>query len=581
MENKNKIGRILFVILSLFAFVFPKEVLAANPIESIHITADIQADGSVIIKDHRIFNAEEGTEHYLSLGNLDDSELLDFTVYDENGQPLEDIGEWDVDASFEEKAGKYGVNYVGNEIELCFGLGGYGRREFTVEYHLSNFVKDLEDDHQAFYWQFINPYMDPIDTIQIDVTTNTDYLFENPATRFWAFGHEGGTTEITSEALVMNSGEWFDQSEYVVLLGIFEGAPFQTNSNLSETSESLIEMAMSGATLDGTTYDDYLDGMFDDQSTSSSGIASFIIGAIIRIFGFILIVGTFIGIGSSSKKRNEGKFRTTVSEDQYFRDIPYDGQFIHTQYFLDNEISDWISSFILKWVSEGRLQDSVEEVGLIFKKDKLALIINTEAPSPENKIEARLWAMVLKAAGDDRILSEKEFNRYVRRNLSTFDSWIETVKEDSKDQMEAEGYLEAMTTKVLGIFNQESITITTDGQQLGDHIEAFKNYLVDFSLIHEREVSHVVLWQEMMIWAAYMGIAEEVYDQLKIVNPEIERQMPYSPRTVIMANNFAHSVQSTHSSASSSSSSYSGGGGSSFGGGGGGSFGGGSGGGTR
>jgi uncharacterized membrane protein len=80
-----------------------------------------------------------------------------------------------------------------------------------------------------------------------------------------------------------------------------------------------------------------------------------------------------------------------------------------------------------------------------------------------------------------------------------------------------------------------------------------------------------------------MGIAEEVYEQLKIVNPQIEYQMPYSPQTVIMTHHFARAIQSTQTSAntSSASSSFSGGGGSSFGGGGGGSFGGGSGGGTR
>ena len=81
-----------------------------------------------------------------------------------------------------------------------------------------------------------------------------------------------------------------------------------------------------------------------------------------------------------------------------------------------------------------------------------------------------------------------------------------------------------------------------------------------------------------MVLAAYMGIAEEVYQQLKIVNPQLENDMPYSSQTIIMTHYFANTIQSTQRSANSSSS---GGGGSSFGGGGGGSSGGGSGGGTR
>ncbi len=83
-----------------------------------------------------------------------------------------------------------------------------------------------------------------------------------------------------------------------------------------------------------------------------------------------------------------------------------------------------------------------------------------------------------------------------------------------------------------------------------------------------------------MIWAAYMGLAEEVYEQLKIVNPQVVSELPYSTQTIIMTNYFAHAVQSTLSSANASSS-FSGGGGSSFGGGGGGASGGGFGGGNR
>ena len=96
-------------------------------------------------------------------------------------------------------------------------------------------------------------------------------------------------------------------------------------------------------------------------------------------------------------------------------------------------------------------------------------------------------------------------------------------------------------------------------------------------------MSHVALWQELMVWAAYLGIAEEVYEQLKIVNPRIDYEMPYNAQTITMTHTFGSSIASTQSRANSSSGSGGGGGGggSSGGGGGGGSSGGGSGGGTR
>lgn len=584
MKTLKKMVKILTVILLLLTFALPSAV-QANDIESIQITATIQENGSVIIRDHRVFDAEEGTEHYISLGNMNDSELVSFTVYDENGQPLEDVGTWDVDASFEEKAGKYGINYAGSEMELCFGLGEYGRREFTVEYELTNFIANLQDDHQAFYWQFINSDMDPIENIQIDVLAGNGFEFVNPETRLWAFGHEGGTSEITPNALTMTSGESFDQSDYIVLLGIFTGTPFATTNQRDASSEELIDQSMEGASLDGYNYQDFLDGeITDDNGSSSSGGFN---GFFWTIFAFIQIIAPIALILGFLFTRNrtsfrKTKFKTTVT-DEYYREVPYESNFIETAYLTQSDVSDWISAFILKWVSEGRLVDEVEEVGWLFKKDKLALKIMPDQLSPLNMREQELWSMVQSAAGEDNILSEKEFNRYVKQHISRFNRWTESIPTKSEEVLKEKGYLEITTEKVMGLFNRKSISVTSEGQELGDNIAAFKNYLQDFALVSEREVSHVQLWQDLMVWAAYMGIAEEVYEQLKIANPQFEQQTAYDPHTVMMSRNFGRSIRSTQSSANSSStsSSFSGGGGGSFGGGGGGSSGGGSGGGTR
>ncbi|NLV98690.1 MAG: DUF2207 domain-containing protein, partial [Clostridiaceae bacterium] len=106
---RQRILGILLLSTFLLVFLLPAEVQAQNEIESIQIVAKLQENGSVIIRDHRIFYAEEGTEHYISLGNLGDSDLLSFVVYDENDAALDYEDDWDLDASFSEKAGKYGV----------------------------------------------------------------------------------------------------------------------------------------------------------------------------------------------------------------------------------------------------------------------------------------------------------------------------------------------------------------------------------------------------------------------------------------------------------------------------------------
>ena len=551
---------ILFIAILLLAVFSPAEVYAQNKIESIQIDAYIQENGSVLIRDHRIFDADKGTEHYISLGNLGDSELLSFYVYDENGELLEYAGAWNVDASFAEKAGKYGINKTAGGMELCFGLGAYGRREFTIEYEISNFIRNLTDDHQAFYWQFINRDMDPIANIEIDVKNDLGYEYVYPESRIWGFGHEGGRTEITNNALTFNSSDRFLQSDYVVLLGIFAGAPFSTDYQSNMSSEELIERALAGTS----------GSKEDSRSKAGSVFSSFMMALV-----FLLPIAILISVSAKIPKKQ--KFKPTAA-DSYYREVPYQYHFINTQYFTNSEVSDWIAAFILKWVSEGRLQEQTEVAGLIFKKEKLALRILPQTEQHSHELEDRLWAMLVAAAGEDQILSEKEFNRYVKRNIKVFNSWTEDVVSQSEQQMISGGYLAEYSEKVFKIFTRKRLEITPQGQDLGNKIFSFKNYLKDFSLLEERGVSHVGLWQELMVWAAFMGIAEQVYEQLKIVNPQLESDMPYSSRTIIMTHYFANTVQSTQRSANASSS---GAGGSSFGGGGGGASGGGSGGGTR
>jgi len=297
IKFNSNIKRIVVSLLVFFlAFsLFNNTANAENTIESIDIKAEIQDDGSVIITDHRIFYADEGTEHYVSLGDLADSEVFDFKVFDENGKELEDIGRWDTSGTIEEKAGKSGINYTNDGLELCFGIGQYGRREFTLQYKVTNFVRNLNDDYQAIYWKFINEDLQPLEKATVTITNTKGYEFyysdpssttetylelesknetetstENETTleietdseeeskleletddnalntRLWGFGFRGNTEIQPTQLTSVTEGN-FSQSNYMVVLTIFEGKPFDTNGKFDITSTDLIEKAKQGS----------------------------------------------------------------------------------------------------------------------------------------------------------------------------------------------------------------------------------------------------------------------------------------------------------------------------------------------
>ena len=419
----------------------------------------------------------------------------------------------------------------------------------------------------------INPDMDPTDRITVSVINDFSHLFTKDTTRIWGFGYQG-TTKLEDSKISMDSGENFARSDYMVLLTIFDGKPFATNSQYNYTADSLIEKAMDGATLDGMTYDDFKDGNLDEsfEESSSSGSSNISFFELIKRMPFMIIpfIGSFIPFllaifGISYVARSKGRRKGFKVSDNvtYHRDIPYEGGFHYTKSlsgFLDSDI---ISAFILKWLVEERMEEITETKGLIFKKDVLGLRITGEfSPTDMDQIERKLWTMIISAAGSDGVLSYNEFNKYVSKNISTFNSWTKSIDDTSSRKMLHEGYLSKQKEKFL--FVPYSVNKpTAQGQELIDNIEGFKMYLENFSLMDEREVSNVAIWDEYMIWAAYMGIADKVYEQLKIAIPNFEQQVIYTPNTIYGVNTFGRNAISRQSSANSSSS-FSGGGGSSF-----------------
>ncbi|MGI5948992.1 DUF2207 family protein [Peptoniphilus sp.] len=570
----------------LVLIVITSNVFAEVNMHSIDLEVSLHSDGSASVKETRSFYTDEGTENFISLGNMGETELSDVKVYDESGNLLEKVESWDINKSREEKAHKYGVVDTGDGYEICFGFGDYGEHTFVTEYNLSNFVFNLKDNYQAFYWKFLNDGMNPTERASVRVYNDAGLVYSYPSTRIWGFGYTG-KTEINNDNLYAYTEEPMSSSNYMVLLGIFEGKIFNTSNNQNWTSDELIDEAMVGASpSDGNggnstnaraSEDNYYD---DSQGTSSRHpFFGFIFWPFFSvIFNIIIVFIIFQFIRNINKGSEDIKGRTIDMEElPYYRDIP-DEDFARTYRLVYPEMEDVLSAYILKWVFEKKLKERKDEVGLIFKRDSLSLIIGDKGEF-DNTAEEDLWDMIVSASGDDNILSEKEFTKYIKKHYDEYSDLQETLSKNSKRYIKSIGGYEVIEKKVLGIFKREKTYETDVAYELKKKVFGFKKYLEDYSLLSEREVKEVSLWKDYLIWAAYFGIADKVYEQLKIVDPGYDINGMDMTTFIILTNNFSSNVQSAYNSATSSSSS--GGGGSSFSGGGGGSFGGGSGGGIR
>lgn len=125
--------------------------------------------------------------------------------------------------------------------------------------------------------------------------------------------------------------------------------------------------------------------------------------------------------------------------------------------------------------------------------------------------------------------------------------------------------------KKIGILRKINV-FTQKGINEIEEWKGLKKYMEDFSLLNEREVPDIVIWEKFLVYATALGIAEKVIKQLKMVYPNFEQLTgtDYTMMYMMMHTDFSSSFSSAISSSISSTYSSATGGGGGFSGGGGG-----------
>lgn len=72
-----------------------------------------------------------------------------------------------------------------------------------------------------------------------------------------------------------------------------------------------------------------------------------------------------------------------------------------------------------------------------------------------------------------------------------------------------------------GKIAKKSRNLTQKGANEQEAWEGLKRYMEDFSLLNEREVPDLILWEKYLVYATVFGIADKVLAQLKIKYPQL------------------------------------------------------------
>lgn len=555
------------IIISLFLFI---PSVCANSIKNINMDIYIDDEGDAHVKEVWQVRATKGTEIYKTYNNIGESTFTDFKVR-LNGTEFTNVGSWNVNGSFDDKAYKNGIHYISDGLELCYGISEYGNNIYEFEYIITDFVVNLNDS-QMVYWTLVPKNMsDTIGDVYIKIHSSFAY---KDTLDIWGYGKYGAPAYVYDGYIEMSSDN-LDSDEYMTALIKFEPNTFNTTYKIDKDFSYYYDLAEDGS-------DDY------KEPTTLEKILTGLINLSIIGFIFYLIAVAINRSTIKSTRYNKSK-KKLPADIPYFRDIPgkkelFRNYYISNLYGIILQKTDFLGAVLLKWMKEGSVTIEKTEKKGFFKKTDIVTAMKIGDVVCNNSLEKELYDMIKSAAKDDYLESD-EFKKWSRNHYDKLLSWFDKALNYQGDALILDGSIQRNETQKMLFKN---VTFTENESVLNEAIQlaGLKKYLIEFSNMKEKEAIEVHLWQDYLIYAQMFGIAKRVAEQFKKMYPEIIEQTNYNFDfdTVVFINDFSRSAVSSANAARSAAierarNYSSGGGGFSSGGGGGGSFGGGSGGG--
>lgn len=551
------------IILFLMFMLVPFSV-KADTIYKVDMNININEDGSANVQEIWDVKASGGSEWYKSMLNMDGIELTDFKVSMDNQELT--YKTWNPDESLSAKKGYYGINYVSNGLELCFGKYDFKRHTFTLTYKLSNFVFNTSDSQITYF-----TLMPSITATAFSATISSYYEFPDTLD-VWGYGYKGYAYVKDGKIYMINEEGLYN--DYVTMLVKFPQETFKTDFSVDkfESFDDVYNMAE-----DGTFDYDYDDNY--EKPSLFERIIDFITTMFpILIAAFFAIIGIKAGIESGYGYVNNKKI--DKKNTPMFRDIPcnkdiyYANALISLNGFANTSNTNILGAIILKWVKENKISFKTEVKGMFNKET--GIIDMTKQNTFDNPLEEKLFDYMYKASVDG-YLESKELEKWCRKNYEKFFDLIKKFESTEINKLKGEGHIYKRTNKA-----ECKKRNVMDDKIYDDSCKLYglKLYLDEFSRMDTKEVMEVHLWDEYLMFAYLFGTASKVAKQLKNLYPqeftEYTANSGVNIDTIVFINDISVRSVNAASSARSAAQSYSsGGGGFSSGGGGGGSFGGG------
>lgn len=529
------------VFLACFcALLCTPAALASNRVPELEISVALRPDGSATVTQVWTAETDEGTEFYLACKDSGYLTITDFSVSDSDGA-YAFVEDWDVNASFEEKANRCGIVETNDGVELCWGISEYGPRRYTITYVLHGLV-GAYSTADGFNHRFVDEMSTFPTTVSLTVSSEDGTPLTEENCGIWAFGYDGSI--------------WFENG----VIRAKSESPLESGQHMTVMVSLEKEILTPLRQVDGS-FDVVKEQAFEGSDyEEDAGPAE-----ILMVLGILAAIVGIIALGATAAARmRKAKLNRRTKQVEYFRDAPNNGN-LNVTYRLGTACElcredSLLGAYLLRLIGDGALEP--EETGANSPQVDLRLI---HPPRNGNSYDDAFYTILEAAAGVDGVLQAKELEQLCDRNAKPLAGFANSCRQDADRTLIRAGcYRGAVCEGVK--------SLTEQGQRQLDEILGLKRFLLDFSLIHERGVGETVIWQDYLIYAHLLGIADQVAPQIRRLYPEALPQVERFERCIgyagyyngLMFNAYTRELQrqqAARSAGSGGSASFGGGGG--------------------
>ena len=457
----------------------------------------------------------------------------------------------------------YALDNDKGEFEIAWGVNkSSGNKTYEISYQVKNVITKWNDCGEL-YWQLVGKdFQIPANKVTGKITlprevTNKENL------RMWAHGPLNG--EIYSPS---NDTVKFEISPYLantfieIRLAIIDPEIFLL-SNKTKNQNNLDNIISEETKWADKANQERNKIQRNEKIIKAAGII------ISLIIGIIYILKT-IKVNKNSKEIK--KLKPNIECD-YFREIPDEkespGEAGLIYYYDKKSISNIMPKILSATILELSLKGYIEfEINEEKRKTEQVTIKLLDKDKSNLKSSEKLIYILLEKIGEE--FTMKDFENYANLHSQEFLNKLKKIeeqikkeannskkfslkKEEEKKKYSNKTIINFMLLFFINMFmlsfsltenklliianicgliyifscyktSKKISSLTQEGIDEKEKLNGLKKYMEDFSMLDEREIPELVLWEKFMIYATLFGISEKVLKQLKVRYPELENE---------------------------------------------------------